>query len=586
MKRKSIRIRRVPVVETTDAVGDAGQEPRDYEAHLGKCCELCRAYWLSVNPRPVLVEDDQMRLTLFVVLALAALRSSSTGLALVRDGKVLTRNQAWRDLEGSSSSRWQRVKGKSLQGNPVNGLDRVALRQVRALERDSKSVEEDLFAQPQTGRFVEARVERIPSPARLQSPTFMVMIHDVTARVRAEKDLEQARQVMVEQERMRAIGQLASGVAHDLNNALHAMSLRLARLCSSGTLELDQRANLDALIRTVGDTAARVGRLQELARHRQDVPTEAVDFAPLIEEVVAVARSEVEDRSQLATHRLVIETDVPKLPRVVGVSAELRHLFLNLLVNARDAMPQGGRIRVEARHLGSQVVVAVKDDGVGIAPEHLARVFEPFFTTKGQRGAGLGLSIAYGVMQRLGGSITAGNRPEGGAVITLSFPVAAGPLEMAPARAEPRVPPSGKRILVIDDDPDNLDATRWVLEEMGQDVECAASGPQALKRFEEGARFDLVLSDIGMPEMNGWEVAERIQKIAPGTRAVMISGWAHEIARDDPRRRLVLDVLPKPLALDEVQRLLSDVLEPSPRTPAARPGSRFATPAGAFPLRV
>src|SRR6185369_8405598 len=148
----------------------------------------------------------------------------------------------------------------------------------------------------------------------------------------------------------------------------------------------------------------------------------------------------------------------------------LRHVIVNLLLNARDAMPRGGTIHLAAEHADSRVILNVVDEGRGIPPEHLAKIFDPFFTTKGNRGTGLGLSMAYGVLTRLGGDISAQNRPEGGACFTLSFPVAPRPSTPVPPPPSSN-PPSGRHILVVDDDVDNLEATRMVMELDGQAVD-------------------------------------------------------------------------------------------------------------------
>jgi CheY-like chemotaxis protein len=218
-----------------------------------------------------------------------------------------------------------------------------------------------------------------------------------------------------------------------------------------------------------------------------------------------------------------------------------------------DAMPNGGAICIRAEERTDNVILSFEDEGTGIPQENLARVFDPFFSTKGERGTGMGLSIAHGVMRRLGGSIGAANRPEaGGAVFTLTFPLAPEPPLEEVARPRP-----GQRVLVIDDDRDNLEAIGMVLEGLGHEPIVEPSGRGALERLEAGERYDLVLCDVGMPEMSGWEVAEQIRTLASNTVVYMVTGWAHEIARDDPRRALVAGVLPKPLGIHALEKLLA-----------------------------
>jgi signal transduction histidine kinase len=254
----------------------------------------------------------------------------------------------------------------------------------------------------------------------------LLLAHDITAQVQAEQELEQARTALSEQEHLRALGELASGVAHDLNNTLNAMKLRLELIERDVEFAARHRGHLDALVRIVSDAHTRLRHLQDFARQRPESPGEQVQLAAVIQEAVEIARSDIEHRAKQQGLRVRIEVEVPALPPVSGVATDLRYVFINLLLNARDAMPRGGTIRVRGSVAGGKAVVTVEDEGTGIPPEHLHSIFRPFFTTKGNQGTGLGLSMAYGVMARAEGSITAANRPEGGAVFTLTFPLPQG----------------------------------------------------------------------------------------------------------------------------------------------------------------
>lgn len=501
-----------------------------------------------------------------VRLSVAARQSGSTAIALLDSkGNILARNPHWNALEGKSSSGWlYRHQGRRGGEGLAYTLAELAAREARAIQAHESTDRLQIISQPGTQRFVELRLGIFRYG---QERLLMAVAHDVSSRIAAERELERVREALFEQQRLQAVGELASGIAHDLNNALHAMVMRLTRLEQSAPLNEEDRSNVEALIRLAGDTAIRIGRLQELGPRRADVPRESLDLAKLLQETVAVARPELEERSSLKARPIAVEIDAPRLPPIVGASAELRHIFLNLLMNARDAMPGGGRVIIRARRSGQKVVVTVEDEGVGIPVGNLSRIFDPFFTTKGKKGTGLGLAIAHGVMRRLGGSITAANRAGGGAVITLRFRAAERPVAALAAEPSP-APTANRRVLVVDDDADTLEATRWVLQDLGQTVECASSGSEAVRRFEAGERFDVVLCDIGMPGMNGWELAERIGSIAPGTRILMLSGWALEIAPGDPRRQLVAGVLAKPLSVEDLRKAIAPP-GPEPEASAA-----------------
>jgi CheY-like chemotaxis protein len=257
--------------------------------------------------------------------------------------------------------------------------------------------------------------------------------------------------------------------------------------------------------------------------------------------------------------RMRLEVVLPPLGMVLADPEELHQVFVGLLVNARDAVRGSGRVRVEGRREGDWAIVTVSDDGPGIREEHLRRIFDPFFTTKGRRGSGLGLAVAHGVMRRLGGRIEASNAPGGGAVFTLRFPrlppQATGPASARGGAALPERLPA-LRVLVVDDDEDNLDASRWILEDMGQHVEVTTSGADAIGRAQAGERWDLVLCDLGMPGVDGWEVAYRLREIAPATPVWLVTGWAQELAQEDPRRATVAGILPKPLDVRELERIV------------------------------
>jgi len=263
---------------------------------------------------------------------------------------------------------------------------------------------------------------------------------------------------------------------------------------------------------------------------------------------VEMARSE-SDRAEVR-----IEADVPPLPLVRGTAAEILHVFGSLLAHAREQMPEGGAIRVRAREDHGRVLVTIRDSGPGIEQEDLARLFDPFSGVAKE--SALGLSVAWGVMQRLGGQISASSQPGAGTSFSLTFPLAA-PL---PRREQPAPRPMQrmkKRILLVDDETDNLDVLREVLQLEGHDVEVARSGPEALARIDRGERFDLVLCDVGMPEMSGWQVARELEARKPRTPIWMLTGWANEIGESDPRLRMVRGVLAKPLDLDRLRTLLA-----------------------------
>lgn len=461
--------------------------------------------------------------------------------AVVEGSQVTRRNPLFEGLDGGTEP-WRWLHG------PHAKVRYATLSDLVRSEAATLAPAPYLSRFERTRQVVEVRLERMGERT-------VALVHDVTSELRRQRELQRDREALLHEERMHAMGVLASGVAHDLNHVLNVIALRVATLRADPTL-VSARRTLEALARVVGDAARVVARLQDLARRRRDRPSDPLDLSAVLTGALEMARTEAD----LIGVR--IEADVPPLPLVRGSAAELAHVFGSLLLHAREQLPRGGSIRVRAREDRGRVLVTIRDSGEGMQEHDLARLFDPFSGVAGE--SALGLSVAWGVMSRIGGSLSAQSKEGEGTTFALSFPLAAPPRRTAPPA--PQESPRRRRILVIDDEADNLDVLREVLELEGQDAETARSGPEALARFARGERFDLVLCDVGMPEMSGWQVARELQRIAPGTPIWLITGWANEIGDSDPRRQFVRGILPKPLEIEQLRALIA-----APRATAASP---------------
>lgn len=370
-----------------------------------------------------------------------AMERSASALALVGEGAVLVANPRWHAL--AREGEWHRVGPGGPEDAPLT-LREAAHAEARTLPLEAASTRVVRYQRRDRQRTLELRVERLAHD-RIQGPAVLVLAHDVTEQVRAEEELERARERLAEQEHLHALGEMAAGLAHDLNNTLDAMRLRLELIQRDASFSVRQQPSLDALVRIVSDASLRVQRLQAFSR-QEPTPegAEEVHLADLVRDALEVLVGDIEQRAASEGLTVRIESRVPRLPPVRGPAVELRYVLINLLLNARDAMPRGGTIRVRGARRDDAVVLTVEDEGTGIPEEHLRSVFRPFFSTKGPKGTGLGLSMAYGVMARLGGSISAANRPEGGAVLTLTFPVR-GPASPSPGSRLPSRPRSPER---------------------------------------------------------------------------------------------------------------------------------------------
>ena len=357
---------------------------------------------------------------------------------------------------------------------------------------------------------------------------FAKITRDLTERHQAQQDLERAREALFQSQKMEAIGQLTGGVAHDFNNLLMAII---------GSLEIVQRRmNADPAISPFIDNAlkgARRGalltqRMLAFAR-RQELKMGPVDLKATVD-----GMTDLLERSLGPS--IFIRKEFPEdLPAVRTDAAQLDTAILNLLVNARDAMPDGGTVRLAARHRsggrdrsGDFVVLSVTDQGEGMDADTLAKATEPFFTTKGVgKGTGLGLSMVHGLAQQSGGFLELKSTAGVGTTAEIWLPVteAEGATALTVVEAGSAEPRQGLRVLAVDDDPLVLMNTVAMLEELGHEVFEAHSGPQALELLERQS-VDLVITDQGMPKMTGGELADKIHTAWPDLPILVATGYA------------------------------------------------------------
>jgi signal transduction histidine kinase/ActR/RegA family two-component response regulator len=383
---------------------------------------------------------------------------------------------------------------------------------------------------------------------------------------RAYDDLRQSQQAMMQQERLRALGEMASGIAHDINNALSPVALYAESLLEKEkNLSPQAREQLQIIERAVGDVAATVARMREFYRKREPQLTLApVDLNQLVSQVLELTRARWGDMSQRGG--LVIESVTelaPDLPNILGAESEIRDALTNIVFNAVDAMPTGGTLSIRTRSpqtsagFSQMVQVEVADTGIGMDEETRKRCLEPFFTTKGERGTGLGLAMVYGAVQRHGGDIDIESAPNRGTTVGLSFPALTG----TPAtRRETafQAPLARQRVLIVDDDLVLLKSLRDILEADGHFVAAANSGQEGLHFFAEARRmhqpFDIVITDLGMPQVDGRKVAAAVKGVSPATPVILLTGWGQRLIAEGDIPPHVDLVLSKPPKVRELRR--------------------------------
>jgi CheY-like chemotaxis protein len=244
---------------------------------------------------------------------------------------------------------------------------------------------------------------------------------------------------------------------------------------------------------------------------------------------------------------------------IAGNASELREVMTNLILNAVDAMPHGGDLHVASDDRGGEVVVRVRDTGIGMDTQTSGRAFDPFFTTKTGKGTGLGLSVAYGIVTRHRGAISVTTAPQAGSEFVLRFPAIerAHPVSPGASSADP-VP--ALRVLVVDDEEPVVTVLVEALHALGLNVTAAIGGRQGLDRFD-GLRPEVVFTDLGMPDLNGWDLALAIKSRSPETQVVLVTGWGTQIEPGLARARGVDFIMPKPFGLDDVERVVARASE-------------------------
>ena len=389
---------------------DGGAPANDLEARYRDLMARHQALLARMNER-ARIASALHRLSWF------GLERSSSGLALFRDGKTVVANARWRQLaSGRTYAGGWYVEDRARRRTYAD-LSTLAASEIEQL-RGGDAVTLHVWRRDRS-RIVRMRVECV-APAG-EEPIGLVLADDVTAETKRDVEMGELREGMKRREQMSALGRLAAGVAHDLGNALNALALRLYG--AARTADEEGRKHLRGVNDAVEMMRQTLDRLDRFSGRRSR-PLKPTDLRPPIRKAVELVGLRPDGEKDVRGH--AVSLVLPRrLPAVLGDATEMTNMFVNLLLNARDAMPEGGTVTVSAEVRPEHVIVRISDEGTGFSPHHLERAFEPFFTTKGARGSGLGLSLAYGFMEAIGGTIYAGNRPEGGAELTLEFPLGA-----------------------------------------------------------------------------------------------------------------------------------------------------------------
>ncbi len=393
----------------------------------------------------------------------------------------------------------------------------------------------------------------------------------------AYDDLRQSQQTVMQQERLRALGQMASGIAHDINNAISPVALYTDILLErEPNLSERARGYLVTIQRAIEDVAKTVARMREFYRPReQQLQLARVVVNDLIQQVTDLTRARWSDLPQQSGVMVRLHTDfAPDLPEIMGAESEIRDALTNLIFNAVDAMPEGGLLTLRSRLVSTpdaggglplrHVQVEVSDSGVGMSEETRRRCLEPFYTTKGERGTGLGLAMVYGMVERHSAELDIESTVGKGTTLRLTFPVSEA-TEDQTARMPALVAPIRRlSILLVDDDPLLIKSLRDVLEADGHAVTAADGGQSGIEMFTAALKrktpFDVVITDLGMPYVDGRKVAAAVEAAAPDTPVILLTGWGKRLLSEDDIPPHVDRVLSKPPKIADLRGALASLV--------------------------
>lgn len=397
---------------------------------------------------------------------------------------------------------------------------------------------------------------------------------------RAYEDLRQSQETVVQQERLRALGQMASGVAHDINNAISPVALYTESLLEREPGLSDRaRAYLTTIQTAIHDVATTVSRMREFYRPQEgQAALASVDLDRLIRGALELTQARWRDLPQERGAVIELHTDLVNPPAVImGADNELRDALTNLIFNAADAMPDGGtltlrtargvrRARPDTAGLEAPtevVCLEVSDTGVGMDEQTRRRCLEPFFTTKGERGTGMGLAMVYGMARRHGAELEIDSAPGKGTTIRVIFPAAPSVADETGRQLALGLPLRPMRLLIVDDDPLIIESLRETLRGDGHLVTAAEGGQAGIDAFEaaraRGEPFELVITDLGMPYLDGRKVSAAIKAASPDTPVVLLTGWGQRLTAEKQIPPHVDRVLNKPPRLRELRAALAEL---------------------------
>jgi PAS domain S-box-containing protein len=390
----------------------------------------------------------------------------------------------------------------------------------------------------------------------------LVVEGDTTGVLGIARDIteqKQERQRAAQADKLRALGQLASGVAHDFNNALTAI-LGRAQLMRRQVEDDALVHNLDVIQTAAEDAAATVRRIQTFARQSPAKEFEPLDTSVLLRDAIEITRTRWENEARLRGLRYDVELHADCPYYVLGSASELREVYVNLIVNAVDAMPLGGRLTISCERVNDRLLLRFTDTGLGMTEDVRERIFEPFYTTKGANGTGLGLAVSYGIIERHEGQINVESELGRGTTFELDLP-AADQMAASESKTSTFYETPSMNVLVIDDEDFVRETLADMLEMLGHKVTAVEGGRAALEKLNAGD-FEMVFTDLSMPEMDGWEVAREIRRrFGIEMNVILITGHGAGTPVAPGDENLINGIIGKPFDFDQIAEMIAQITQ-------------------------
>ncbi len=416
-----------------------------------------------------------------------------------------------------------------------------------ALLGEAQSFESRYIARDGSVRF--ATVNSAPIVVDGQTTGVLGIAHDIT-------EQKQERDRAARADKLRALGQLASGVAHDFNNSLAAI-LGRAQLILRRVKDEELIRSLGIIVTAAEDAAATVRRIQTFARKSVAAELELLDVGDLLRDAIEITRTRWQNEARAGGLNVDVTLNAEEGLLTLGNASELREVFVNLIVNSVDAMPQGGSLTICGKGKGERLRLRFADTGTGMREDVRERVFEPFYTTKGVLGTGLGLAVSYGIIERHQGLISVESKLGKGTTFHIDLPRAE---STAPSQPENRAEAStvSLSVLVVDDEEFVRETLAEMLEDLDHKVVTVDGGREAVEKVASDD-FDLVFTDLAMPEMDGWETARAIRKQRPELPVVLVTGYGATAQPPSGELDLVAGIIGKPFDFDQVTGTIARV---------------------------